>query len=96
MRPTPDPADQPPCSAPGCGREAAFWAFDPDGWRPLCRPHAEHRLPSIEVGAWLESGLYRPIELEKPEGTPEPPSGRGAVFYAEIVEAMGWSPGAGT
>lgn len=90
-----DRPDAPPgCSEPGCGDDAAFFVYDaePGDWRPVCDSHARRLHPSLEVGAWLESGYMRPVEVGPPDGPPsDPRGGRAKAFRGEIEETMGWS-----
>lgn len=90
----PDGNAPPECLEPGCGRDAAFWWYDrpDDEWSPVCDVHASHLHPSLEVGAWLESGYLRPVERGRPAGPPPRPDvDRGRVFREEIDALLGWS-----
>lgn len=85
--------DQPSCAETDCDRDSSFWAYDAEtqGWEPTCRYHAQDRHPSLEIGAWLESGYLKPIELGEPSGPPEQPASQRAVrFRAEIKQLMEW------
>lgn len=89
-----DDGQRPPCSTADCEVPAAFWAYEPEPgrWRPICERHARRRHPSLEVGAWLESGYMTPVELGRPDGPPgEPRGARAAAFRAAVDEAMGWA-----
>ena len=82
------------CGEPGCGRGSDFRLFDPEAgsWTPVCRQHALEVHLSLEIGALLESGYLRPVELGEPEGPPGPPATARAAAFREEVEALtGWS-----
>ena len=82
------------CSTAGCGADAEFRLYDPeaDGWTPICRQHALEVHLSLEIGALLESGYLRPIEVGEPEGPPgEPGTARAAAFREEVEALTGWS-----
>lgn len=82
------------CAAADCDIEAAFRFYDRDegGWSPLCERHALEIHPSLELGALLESGYLRPVEVGPQTGPPgEPPTARGVVFRESVEELLGWS-----
>lgn len=90
------PRDDPavPCAEPGCGAAAAFRLYDPgdERWSPVCERHALAVHPSLELGALLESGYLKPVELGPPEGPPgEPRTARGEAFREAVEELLGWS-----
>lgn len=88
------PGGRPRCAESGCDTDAAFWLYDRDSdrWRPVCERHLLSVHPSIEVRVWLEAGYARPVELERPAGTPsEPSGGREAGFREAVDDAMDWS-----
>lgn len=96
MAPDHDPKDaaRPECSQADCPEAADFWRYEaPTGsWRPVCTRHARHAHPSLELGAWLESGYATPVEVGRPAGPPaEPSTGRAAAFRDLVAAAMGWS-----
>lgn len=89
-----DPRDSVACDEPGCERAASFRLYDPAaaGWTPVCRQHALAVHPSLEIGALLESGYLKPIEVGMPDGPPgEPPTARAAAFREEVEALTGWS-----
>lgn len=82
------------CVEPGCESPAAFRLYRPDEgtWRPICERHAQAVHPSLELGALLESGYLRPVEVEPPAGPPrQPPTARGQAFREAVEELLGWS-----
>lgn len=84
----------PPCGDGGCEAEAAFRFYDRDAgaWSPRCERHAVELHPSLELGALLESGYLRPIEVAVPEGPPgPPPTARGEAFREAVEDLLGWS-----
>lgn len=86
------PADR--CAERGCGAAASFRLYDPEGgcWSPICERHALAVHPSLELGALLESGYLKPVELGHPEGPPaDPATARGAAFREVVEELLGWS-----
>ncbi len=90
------PGDDPDvrCAEPDCGAAASFRLYDPeDGrWSPRCERHALAVHPSLELGALLESGYLKPVEVDPPEGPPpDPPTARGAAFREVVEELLGWS-----
>lgn len=81
------------CAEPGCAVAADFRFFDRDAaaWRPVCERHALEIHPSLELGALLESGYLRPVEVGVPDGPPgRPPTDRGAAFRAVVEDLLGW------
>ena len=84
----------PDCGEPGCDRDAEFRLYDPDAaaWSPVCRQHALEVHLSLEIGALLESGYLKPVELGEPDGPPgEPGTARAAAFREEVEALTGWS-----
>lgn len=82
------------CREAGCGSDAAFRLYDPGraAWRPVCEQHALAVHPSLEIGALLESGYLRPVEVGEPDGPPgEPGTARAAAFREEVEALTGWS-----
>lgn len=82
------------CDEPGCDRPGAFRLFDPDGcgWSPVCERHALEVHPSLELGALLESGYLKPVEVDPPDGPPvEPATARAAAFREEVETLLGWN-----
>lgn len=82
------------CDEPTCERAAAFWLYDPDAdeWSPICEPHALEVHLSLEIGALLESGYLKPVEVGPPDGPPgEAPTARAAAFRDEVEALTGWS-----
>lgn len=89
-----DPARPIDCREADCERAAAFRLYDPDigAWSPVCRQHALAVHLSVEIGALLESGYLRPIEVGEPTGPPgEPATARAAAFRDEVEALTGWS-----
>lgn len=81
------------CDEAGCTDAAAFRFYErPAGvWRPLCQRHARTLHPSLELGALLESGYLRPVELAPPDGPPSAPgTARAAAFREEVEALLGW------
>lgn len=91
------PSDaRPECTDADCADAAAFRLYDAEAgaWRPVCARHLRHAHPSLEVRAWLESGLARPVEVGQPTGPPDGPStGRAEAFRQLVEAAMGWTRG---
>lgn len=81
------------CGATGCDAAASFRFYDrdDDAWTPRCERHALEIHPSLELGALLESGYLRPVEVDPPAGPPgPPPTARGAAFRETVEELLGW------
>lgn len=58
----------------------------------MCEQHALAVHPSLEIGALLESGYLRPVEVGEPDGPPdEPRTARAAAFREEVEGLTGWS-----
>ncbi len=88
----------PGCGEPGCDQAADFRLYDPElgAWTPVCRQHALEVHLSLEIGALLESGYLKPVELGEPDGPPgEPATARAAAFREEVEKLTGWSLGGG-
>lgn len=84
----------PACARSTCDSTADFRWYDADveRWLPVCERHALAVHPSLEVGALLESGYLRPVELDPPSGPPpDPPTPRGRAFREAVEELLGWS-----
>lgn len=82
------------CGRPRCDTAAAYRLYEPDiaTWVSVCERHALAVHPSLEIGALLESGYLRPVELDPPDGPPSPPpTPRGQAFRDAVEELLGWS-----
>lgn len=82
------------CDELACERAAAFRLYDPEAgeWSPICEQHALEVHLSLEIGALLESGYLKPVEVGAPDGPPgEAGTARAAAFREEVEALTGWS-----